>query len=215
MREAGPRPITPGGAPALTLAGAMTGTGPATVLIQRAGAGDRAAAEELLRVVYGELRELAASALSRERAGHTLQPTALVHEAWLRLAGPDAGWNGRGHFFGAAARAMRQVLVDHARARNAAKRGGGRAAVELDEALLAWESRALDLLALDEALAELARVDERAVRIVELRFFAGLEMDEVARALELSLPTVERGWRMARLWLRARLEPGAAGAGPA
>ncbi len=190
----------------------MFGEGPATVLIQRAGAGDAAAAEELLRVVYGELRQLAAAALSRERAGHTLQPTALVNEAWLRLAGPSAGWSGRGHFFGAAGRAMRQVLVDHARARNAGKRGGGRASVELDESLLAWESRALDLLALDEALAELSRVDERAVRIVELRFFAGLEMAEVARALELSLPTVERGWRMARLWLRARLDPGAAGA---
>ena len=198
----------------------MTAPAPATAILQRLGAGDRAAEAELLGLVYAELRALAASALRGERAGHTLQPTALVHEAWLRLVGAGpTDWTCRAHFFGAAARAMRQVLVDHARARGAAKRGGGRGRVEADEASLldlsvaAWEERALDLLALDEALQRLAAADPRAARVVELRFFAGLEMAEVARVLSVSLPTVERDWRLARLWLRAEIEGGARAAG--
>lgn len=185
----------------------------ATLLLQRYGAGDRAAADALLPLLYEELRRIASAHLAHERAGHTLQPTALVHEAWLRLVDdPARDVSGRQHFLSLAARVMRRVLVDHARERGAQKRGGGSTRVTLDGAVALYETHELDLLALDEALAELSRVDERAVRIVELRFFAGLEMAEVARALELSLPTVERGWRMARLWLRARLDPGAAGA---
>ena len=199
----------------------MAAPAPASVILQRLGAGDRAAEAELLALVHAELHALARSALRSERAGHTLQATALVNEAWLRLVdGNSTDWAGRAHFFGAAARAMRQVLVDHARARAAAKRGGGRARQEYDEAGLldasldAYEDRALDLLALDEALARLARADPRAARVVELRFFTGLEMAEVARVLAVSVPTVERDWRLARLWLRAEIEGGASGPGP-
>jgi RNA polymerase sigma factor (TIGR02999 family) len=187
---------------------------PATVILQRLGQGDAGAEAELLALVYAELRGMADAELRGERVDHTLQATALVHEAWLRLVdGSATDWTGRAHFYGAAARAMRQVLVDHARARGAAKRGGGRARTPLDESLALYESRALDVLALDEALQRLAAADARAARIVELRFFGGLEIAEIAAALDVSVPTVERSWRMARAWLRAELDPDEAEAG--
>jgi len=188
----------------------MTETQPtaATVLLRRLGAGDGEAANALLELVYTELRGMARHALRGERADHTLQATALVHEAWLRLVDPaTVDWSGRAHFFGAAARSMRQILVDHARARGAAKRGGRFARQPLDDSLAAYEDRALDLLALDEALAKLAVHDARLAQIVELRFFAGCELAEIARLLEVSVPTVERGWRQARAWLRTAIEP--------
>jgi RNA polymerase sigma factor (TIGR02999 family) len=178
-----------------------------TSILQRLGAGDGGAQAELLTLVHAELHRMAQQALRGERPGHTLQATALVHEAWMRLVDARAtDWSGRAHFFGAAARAMRRILVDHARARAAAKRGGGLARAALDESLLAYEERSLDLLALDEALERLAVADARAARIVDLRFFAGLEMTEIAEVLLVSVPTVERGWRMARAWLRSELE---------
>lgn len=180
----------------------------ATTLLQRLGAGDSSAGDALLGLVYDELHRLAQAALRAERKDHTLQATALVHEAWLRLVGTQAfDARGRAHFFGAAARSMRQILVDHARSRGAVKRGGAATRLPLDEALLLWEERALDLLGLDEALGRLAAHDERLARIVELRFFAGCEMAEVAAQLGVSVPTVERSWRLARAWLRAELDP--------
>ena len=189
------------------MADPATDPAPATAILSRLGAGDGSAQAELLALVYAELHRMAENALRGERVGHTLQATALVHEAWLRLVDQrTTDWNGRAHFFGAAARAMRQILVDHARARGAAKRGGGATRGLLDDSLLVYEARALDLLALDEALGRLAAADERAARIVELRFFAGLEMAEIAEVLGVSVPTVERGWRLARAWLRSELE---------
>ncbi|MCB9915042.1 MAG: sigma-70 family RNA polymerase sigma factor [Planctomycetes bacterium] len=158
---------------------------------------------ELLQVAYAQLRELAERYLRRERIDHTLQPTALVHEAWLRLEG-DGAWRDRTHFFATAARAMRHVLVDHARARRRAKRGGGWARVELDPGL-GLDERELDLVDLDRALAELAARDERQAALVELRFFGGLAMPAVAEVLGVSLGTAERDWRFARAWLARAL----------
>ncbi|MCB9898357.1 MAG: sigma-70 family RNA polymerase sigma factor [Planctomycetes bacterium] len=179
----------------------------ATVLLQRLSHGDLAAADELLPLVYHELHGLARRLMSGERDNHTLQATALVNEAYLRLvdqAGTD--WESRAHFLRTAARAMRNVLVDHARTRNADKRGGKRARVPLDDALAAYEARALDMLALDTALERLSEMDEQLAQLVELRFFAGLTIPETAKILGVSTPTVERGWRVARLWLRAEIE---------
>jgi RNA polymerase sigma-70 factor, ECF subfamily len=173
-----------------------------TRLLAEAGHGDRVAWEQLAPRVYEELHQLAESALRRERAGHTLQPTALVHEAFIKLAGQDhASWENRRHFYGAAAVVMRRVLVNHALARKAAKRGGGQSPCELDSTLVAFEDRSTDLLALDEALKRLAEMDPQQGRIVELRFFGGLSFPEVAELLEVSLSTVERSWRVARAWL--------------
>lgn len=161
--------------------------------------GPRAAWERLLPLVYDELRELAARQVARERAGHTLQATALVHEAWLRLVGDEAvAWSGRRHFFGAAAEAMRRVLVDHARKVRAAKRGGDRARLSLTLSGLAVEDDPDRLLALDEALSRLQAEDERAAEVAWLRFFAGLSVEETALALEVSQRTVMREWTFAR-----------------
>jgi len=182
--------------------------------------GDRAALDELLPVVYAELRRQARRALRREAAGHTLQPTALVHEAYLKLVDqrPDR-WQGRAQFFGVAARCMRQVLVDAARTRRAAKRGGGARAITLGDAegLVAApsggaEAAGDDVLALDEALTRLAALDPDQARIVELRYFAGLTIDDTAATLGISPATVSREWTVARRWLRREL---ARGAGPA
>ncbi|HZW08750.1 MAG TPA: sigma-70 family RNA polymerase sigma factor [Phycisphaerales bacterium] len=179
--------------------------GQVTQLLQRAGRGDRAATDELFPLVYDELRRLAGGMLAAERASHTLQPTALVHEAYMRLVGPtDQGWEGRAHFFGAAARAIRRILVDHARARGRAKRGGGWQRVALEEQE-APPSSPLDLLALDDALEHLARIDPRMARLVELRFFAGLAVADAAEALGISAATAAREWELARVWLHARL----------
>ena len=174
--------------------------------------GDAARAGELLPLVYEELRALARAHVAREKPGRTLQATELVHEAWLRVAGGSDGnwghWNGRAHFFGAAAQAMRRILVEQARRRARLKRGGERERVELEEVELLPEGRAspaADVLAVEEALSRLEREDERKGRIVELRYFAGLTVEETAAALDLSVGTVEREWRFIRAWLQAEL----------
>ena len=180
-----------------------------TVALRRLTDGDPTAAEELLPLLYGELRAVAERCLSDERRNHTLQPTALVHEAYLRLVPRgDTDWEGRNHFLRTAARAMRHVLVDHARARRREKRGGDAARVPLDAALETFERPAVDLVALDEALQRLTGVDEEMGRLVELRFFGGLTIEETARILGVSTPTVERRWRVARMWLREQLGEG-------
>jgi RNA polymerase sigma factor (TIGR02999 family) len=179
-----------------------------TQLLARLSHGDAAAAAELLPLMYGDLHQLARDAMRGQPPGHTLQPTALVHEAWLRLAGGAQGaeWSDRKHFVAVAARAMRAVLVDHARRKQAEKRGGGRERVPLDDVADLFEERVPDVLALDEALARLGAMDEELGRLVELRFFAGLSVEETARALDVSEPTVVRGWRVARAWLSRELE---------
>lgn len=174
----------------------------ATSLLARAQAGDRQATDELLPLVYKELRRLADRFLAAEKRGATLQPTALVHEAYMRLVGSDeTGWENRAHFFGAAARAIRRILVDRARARRTARRGGDRP-LRLDtEAPLAEPGPTLDVLALDEALAKLTAIDAQKARVVELRFFGGLSVDETAATLGVSASTVDRDWVLARTWL--------------
>jgi RNA polymerase sigma factor (TIGR02999 family) len=164
--------------------------------------------------VYARLRAIAASHLSRERVGHTLQPTALAHEAFLRLGqGPDGGWNGQDHFLAAAAEAVRRVLVDHARARDSLKRGGGRERVTIADVEGPAETSAVDLLALDEAMQALADLNPRQARVVELKYFAGLENRAIAAAMGISETLVKREWRFARAWLAARLSRGGVPAG--
>lgn len=180
-----------------------------TRILSESRAGQTGAAEELVALLYDELRALARQELACERRQHTLQPTALVHEAYLRLVGKDGGtFESRAHFFGAAASAIRRVLVDHARRRARAKRGGGRVQHSLDALEPAQPIPDAELLGLDAALARLALLDPLKARIVELRFFAGMTVDELARALELSEATVRRHWRMARAWLRGELSRG-------
>jgi RNA polymerase sigma factor (TIGR02999 family) len=168
--------------------------------------GDEGARDRLIPVVYDELRRVARGYLRRERANHTLQPTALVHETFLRLVDQrSVHWQGRAHFFGIAARLMRQILVNHARTRQAAKRGGSAQQVSLaDLGALAGHAE-LDLVSLDEALQQLEKLDPRQGRIVELRFFSGLTFEEVAEVMSLSLATVKREWTTARAWLRRAL----------
>jgi RNA polymerase sigma factor (TIGR02999 family) len=164
--------------------------------------GDPHAAEQLLPLVYDELRKLAAQKLAREDPGQTLQATALVHEAYLRLIeAQDPGWNGRGHFFAAAAEAMRRILVENARRKKRLRHGGGGPKLDLEGVDLAESAPAEDLLALDEALELLARKDPTAAQLVKLRYFAGLTMAEAAAALGISLRTAERNWTYARTWL--------------
>ena len=169
--------------------------------------GDDEAAARLFPMVYDELRRRAAAALKGERTDHTLQPTALVHEAFLRLADlPDRQWQDRAHFVAVAARAMRRILVDHARARKAVKRGSGEIRVSLEDIdVPAGDGVDVDLVTLDEALDGLALLDERQARIVELRFFGGLTVDETAALIDVSTRTVKREWQMARAWLRREL----------
>lgn len=177
-----------------------------TGILQSVEAGRVEALDELLPLVYDELRALAAAYLRRERADHTLQPTALAHEAWLRLVDADqVHWQGRSHFLGIAARVMRRVLIDHARRVGARKRGGGRRRVTLSEATPLLDQEEVDVLALDEALTELAALDERKARVVEFRFFSGMSMREVAEALGVSQTTAEEDWYFARAWLARRL----------
>jgi len=171
-----------------------------TALLQAWGQGDSDAGERLFPLVYAELRRQARRYMRGERADHTLQPTALAHEAYLRLAGRERVWADRAHFFAVAARAMRQVLVDHARRRRAAKRDG----LQL-EAPEDVRNEPVDLLDLDAALAELAQLDPKQVEVVEMRFFAGLSVEETAEALGLSPRTVKREWSTARAWLKHRL----------
>ncbi|HKP72204.1 MAG TPA: sigma-70 family RNA polymerase sigma factor [Pyrinomonadaceae bacterium] len=164
--------------------------------------GNRTVLDELLPLVYGELRSLAANYLRRERSGHTLQPTALVHEAYMRLVDQtQVRWQNRAHFFGVAAQMMRRILVDHARGHQAEKRGGEFHKLSLDENIDVSDERADSLVALDDALTALAAIDEQKSRIVELRFFGGLSVEETAEVLGVSAPTVKRQWRMAKAWL--------------
>jgi RNA polymerase sigma factor (TIGR02999 family) len=172
-----------------------------TRLLAQWADGDRKAMEDLLPLVYDELRRLASSYLRRENPGHTLQSTALVHEAYLRLVDQDVNWQSRAHFFGIAAQMMRRILVDYARAKNAEKRGDGACKVTLEEGLLSTESRDVDILALDQALTRLAEFDKQQSQIVELRFFGGLSIEDTAEILKVSPATVKRDWAMAKAWL--------------
>jgi RNA polymerase sigma factor (TIGR02999 family) len=177
--------------------------------------GDSKAANQLLPLVYGELRRLAASKLAREAPGQTLQATALVHEAYLRLlgGGPLEGWNGRGHFFGAAAEAMRRILVERARHKHSLKAGGGHRRQDLPDIELAGAGPRLDLLALDEALTKLEQHDPRRAGLVKLRFFTGLTIAQAAQALGVSESTADNDWAYARTWLRLEIEGRAGNAG--
>ena len=168
--------------------------------------GDPAAAPQLLPLVYDELRKLASERMAQEKPGQTLQATALVHEAYLRLIGSqDPGWHGRGHFFAAAAEAMRRILVERARRKGRLKHGRGHARVDLDSGCLVSAAPSLDLLTLDEALSRLAATEPAKAELVKLRFFAGLTMPEAAAALGISLATTERYWTFAKSWLYAEL----------
>ncbi len=180
-----------------------------TLLLARAGNGDADATSRLLELVHEELRALAGGFARGQRAGHTLQPTALVNEAFLKLVhGETPAWNDRAHFLAVAATAMRQILTDHARARAARKRGGEWEKVSLSDLQLRAGGDEVDLLALDDALEQLRAFDPRKHRVVELRFFGGLTVEEVARVLDLSTTTVESEWRAARAWLAVRLGEG-------
>ena len=173
-----------------------------TALLQAWSAGDRTALDRLVPIVHAELRRLARRYMRQERAGHTLQTTALIHEAYIRLVDAQGvNWQNRAHFFGISARLMRQVLVDFARRRGYQKRGGGEHRVPFDEALLVAETPDQDLVALDEALTALAVVDPRKSRAIELRFFGGVSIDEAALLLEVSPETVKRDCRLAKAWL--------------
>ena len=175
-----------------------------TQLLLAWGEGDESAGDELIMRVYDQLRRIARHHLRGERAGHTLQTTALINEAYMKLVEQPVSWQNRAHFFGIAARLMRQILVDHARARQRLKRGGDWQRISLTAGDTARE-QAADLLALDKALEILAEADPQKSRIVELRFFGGLTIDETAQVLGVSTPTVERGWRAARAWLQTEL----------
>jgi RNA polymerase sigma factor (TIGR02999 family) len=180
-----------------------------TQLLAAAEAGDPRAAAQLWPLVYDELRRLAAAQMAREKAGHTLDATALVHEAYVRLAADaDRGFANRGHFFAAAARAMRRILVENARAKGREKRGGGRKREQLDLDALAGGGPADDLLTLDEALEHFAAHDPVKAKLVELRFFAGLTLEQAAQCLGISLSTADRAWRYARAWLYAAMAAG-------
>ena len=178
-----------------------------TGLLRAWGEGDTKAGDRLMPLVYAELRKRAAAYLRRERPGHTLQPTALVHEAYMRMAGQDrAAWKNRAQFFGVAACMMRRILVDHARALNMAKRAGRLINVELQEDHAVVAAPDIDVLALDEALTRLAAFDARKTAVAELRFFSGLSVEETAQVLGVSVATVEREWQVARAWLYSALK---------
>jgi len=180
-----------------------------TNILSQIDQGDPAAAEQLLPLVYNELRKLAAARLAQEKPGQTLQATALVHEAYLRLVGPVARgkqWEGRGHFFAAAAEAMRRILINRARDRNRQKRGGDMRRVDVDAIEIALDTPDEDLLALDEALQELAAADKLCADLVQLRFFAGLTLGEAAEVLGMPRRTADRHWAYARAWLFDRLK---------
>lgn len=197
----------PSGLPSM---GVMSRDEPITPLLEQVRSGSDSAVARLLPLVYDELHDLAARALMREAPGHTLQATALVHEAYVRLVGDrEPVLKDRAHFFALAARAIRRILVDHARARRAAKRGGShRKRITLAGLPEDASTPAIDLLALEEAMGELATHDERQARLVELRFFGGLSMAEIAEVLDTPQRTIEAEWAMARAWLKLRLRPG-------
>ena len=177
-----------------------------TGLLQAWRGGDVDARDRVATVVYEELRRRAGAYLRRERVGHTLQPTALVNEAFIRLVDQrNVRWQNRAHFFGIAAQAMRRILIDHARTQQRIKRGGVQQNVTLDEGMLAAAARSIDVLALDQALTRLAAIDERQARVVELRFFGGLSVEETATVMAISAATVKREWSMAKAWLYTQL----------
>jgi RNA polymerase sigma-70 factor, ECF subfamily len=180
----------------------------ATLLLHAWSQGDQAAGDQLMALLYAELRKRAAAYLRRERPGHTLQPTALVHEAYVRLVDQRGGWQNRTHFIALAAQMMRRILVDHARRRLMAKRSGRWLRVEFEDANLPMTPHGLDVLAIDDLLTQLAAFDLRKSRVIELRFFAGLSLDETAAALQISRATVDREWRTARAWLNQQLSNG-------
>ena len=186
----------------------MPGMGEVTRLLADAGRGNRAAAAELMPLIYDELRRLAGARMAQEAPGHTLQATALVHEAYLRLVGDeDLVWDSRGHFFTAAAEAIRRILIEHARKRNRLKRGGGRQRCPISVADLAAEYDLEEILAVDEAVRRLEQEDSQAADVVRLRFYAGLSVEETARALNLSPRSAAREWAYARAWLFRALQP--------
>lgn len=181
-----------------------------TQLLLDWGNGDKAALDKLVPVVYQELRRLAAYYMRRERPGHTLQTSALVNEAYMRLVDySQMRWQSRAHFFAVAAQAMRRILVEHARKRHFAKRGGGAVKVSFDEAAIVSQEQAADLVALDDALTSLEAMDERKARIVELRYIGGLNIEETAEVLAISPATVQREWRAAKAWLYREIQKGA------
>lgn len=181
--------------------------GQVTDLLIRFRHGDRLAEAQLIPLVYDELRRLASRYLNRERGDHTLQPTALVHEAFIRMVNEDQpDWQNRAHFFGVAARLMRQILVDHARRRQSLKRGGSRERTDLDEKFMVYSpEKSAELLALDDALDRLAHQDERQSRVVEMKYFVGLDIDDIAKVLDISPRTVKRDWTMAKAWLHQEM----------
>ena len=183
----------------------MSGEGTITGILSRASSGDHDAASELLPLVYRELRQLAAGYLAAERSNHTLQPTALVHEAYIRLIGRNGNWKNRAHFLAASATAMRRVLVDHARRRRAGKRGGGATRVSLSPEMAEVTRQDMQVLELDELLEQLAKLSRRMAKIVELRFFAGMTIPEAAEALGVSTTVVDDDWAVARAWLASRI----------
>jgi RNA polymerase sigma-70 factor (ECF subfamily) len=176
-------------------------------LLARYSNGDQAALDQLMPLVYGQLRKMAKRYMRAQPVGHTLQTTALIHEAYLKLVGhEEKRWQNRAHFFGVAAQAMRHILVDYARARHAAKRGGEAREVSFDEAAVVTAERAAEVVALDDALDGLADLAPRQSRVVELRYFGGLSVEEAAAVLKVSPETVKRDWRMAKVWLLRELQ---------
>lgn len=181
-----------------------------TMLLRAASSGDRRDVDALMAAIYDDLRRLALGHMRREQRDHTLQPTAVVHEAYLKLIDQrSTDWRDRVHFFAVASRIIRRILVDHARERRALKRGGGVERVALEQVEAQAEQPGFDLVALDEALAELGEIDERQARVVELRFFGGLTLEEIAELLEIGRRTVDRDWKAAKAWLYCRLADGA------
>lgn len=176
-----------------------------TRLLQNLNEGKGGAVEELIPLVYAELRRLAAHYLKNEREGHTLQPTALVHEAFLKLVEQDTEWQNRNHFFAIAANLMRRILVDYARGHKAEKRGGEAEKVSLEDAFIFVKEKPAQMIALDEALQELAKIDERRSKVVELKFFGGLNNEEIAEVLGIHSNTVLRDWNLARAWLKTQI----------
>jgi RNA polymerase sigma factor (TIGR02999 family) len=178
-----------------------------TRILEAAQQGDPTAAEKLLPLVYDELRKLAAARMACEVPGHTLQPTALVHEAWLRLlVNEKQKWNGRAHFFGAAAEAMRRILIENARRKRAARHGGGQARLDIHELEIALPAKDDELLAVSEALEKLAARDQQKADLVKLRYFVGLTTEEAAEVLGISVPTADRWWNFSRAWLFEEIE---------
>jgi RNA polymerase sigma-70 factor, ECF subfamily len=181
--------------------------GQVTLLLKAMNRGDKSAADQLLPIVYSELHRLAKSYMSRERRDHTLQPTALINQAYLRIAQQEhMEWQNHAHFIGFAANVMRRVLVDHARERNAAMRGGGRVRVELDEGVAASPEASAEILQLEEALTRLEQLNPRQAQVVEMRYFGGLSVEEVASILGIAPRSVKRDWALARMWLYQEIQ---------